>query len=75
MKSSAAISDAGPTVDDPSMMIVPDSPSACSPGAQPARTSADAENKAATEISFLFNLFLLIGLDEGRLPASLEIIH
>jgi hypothetical protein len=78
MNSSAAISDAGPTVDDPSMTIDPDSASAAGSSdsaAQPARTRTDADIRAAAESSFLFNVFLLIGLDEGRLPASLERIH
>jgi hypothetical protein len=78
MNSSAAISDAGATVDEPSTRIDPDSASAAGSSgsaAQPARTRTDADIRAATEISFFFNVFLLIGIDKGRLPASLERLH
>jgi hypothetical protein len=65
MNSSAATSEAGPTVDEPSITIEPDkapfaSPSVAPPvsvsAAQPASTRTDADNNAAAEISFLFNV-------------------
>jgi hypothetical protein len=65
MNSSAAISDAGPTVDDPSIRIEPDSASAAGSSgsaAQPARTRTDADIRAATEMNFFFNVFLLLGI-------------
>jgi hypothetical protein len=56
MKSSAAISDAGPTVEDPSIKMLPERPesvdSLLDSAAHPAKINSDAEERAASLISF-----------------------
>ena len=91
MNNSAATSEAGPTVEEPSITIEPVSSAVVSSvveppevvvvaagsdsAAQPASTRTDADISAAAASSFFFKICLLLRMDKDGLPASMTTLQ